>query len=842
MTTNTEFLQAVFKEDAPFAHVTDFHWDPSDIPADQHLIAWRGNWASRYNLRPGNQYFCISVFNPDEKGVARRRNALFLRTRCVVLDDVREKLDADQAIRLPRPSWILETSPGSEQWGYILDEPCYDRNRIDNLNDGLIASELAPDGKDPGQKGVTRYVRLPEGVNNKASKLVNGQPWQCKMLEWHPEHTVSLEALAAPFDINLDAPRREGRVDGAANVPDHPILQIPDIIHIKDVRSDGRFDITCPWVDEHTGGIDNGAAVFTNDDGSLGFKCHHGACEHRTTRDLVRRVDHVVPGWGETFATWRMVRVFSDVVAPPPPQSAVAGRPRSEEKADTLTDIIGRLNKVEPGSRSQRDMAESILMSVDQLPSELERVHYQKMVCDVMSWTKSEFKTIIRALRDQWITDKVVNSSFYDDCMYVKMLDKIYEVRTGTFMTTTAFQNSYCHHDSDAVKNALMGRIQKVDQVDFAPGMPLVFEENGICYGNLWTAVRTCFGVEGDATPWLKHFDVMGWGEHKKRLLQWMAFTLLHPEKKINHMLILGGYEGSGKDYLLTPLIKAMENAYCKVIHGDSLLESFNEYLIATKLLIVNEGDTSDKDRDDSVSNKLKPLAAAPPYTIQVNQKNVSAFPVRNIVNLIMTTNSLLPIRLKGTSRRIYAAWSDLYIRDDNGNVTQEWQEYWTWMWQWMESGGWQHCIWYLRNCVDLSDFNHGLPPPMTDYQRDMQEASKSAGVQTVEAFMRNSVGAFGIDLVSTVDASTTMRMSALSGHDMHLYVDASTLTPARTARLLKDVGCHQLRATSGAVELRVWSLRNHQHYRTLTPEEVYIEYHRQKKVAETGGRRLQSV
>jgi hypothetical protein len=92
-----------------------------------------------------------------------------------------------------------ETSPGSFQWRYILTTSCDDRAVIDNLNDGLIASELAPSGNDPGQKGVTRYVRLPEGFNTKASKMIDGQPNKCKLIEWHPERTVTPEEIGAPL-------------------------------------------------------------------------------------------------------------------------------------------------------------------------------------------------------------------------------------------------------------------------------------------------------------------------------------------------------------------------------------------------------------------------------------------------------------------------------------------------------------------------------------------------------------------------------------------------------------------------------------------------------------------
>jgi len=96
----------------------------------------------------------------------------------------------------------------------------------------------------------------------------------------------------------------------AADVSDHPLVNIPDIITIKEVRSDGRFDIRCPWVDEHTGGDDSGSALFTNADGSIGFKCHHGACDSRTGKDLLDYIEQHDLGFNDRLKSWQVMREF----------------------------------------------------------------------------------------------------------------------------------------------------------------------------------------------------------------------------------------------------------------------------------------------------------------------------------------------------------------------------------------------------------------------------------------------------------------------------------------------------------------------------------------------------
>lgn len=863
--TNDEFITALFGEDAPWCHVTGFVYDPNNIPEGKHLISWKGDYYSRYHLQPDtNQYFTISLFYCDEKQQARRRKALFRQTPVIVLDDVKEKLSMDEVGKLPRPAWILETSPGSEQWGYILNESCTERGRVENLLDGLVANGLAPEGKDPGMKGVTRYVRLPEGVNTKASKLVDGKPRQCQMLLWEPFNRTTLEDLAEPFAVNLDALRREARVDGAAAVDDHPLVNIPDIINIKEIRSDGRFDITCPWVDEHTGADDSGSAVFTNSDGTIGFKCHHGSCQHRTGSDLLRFIDEKQPGFSGQLKNWQIMRDFTPVsevnfihatgdpdalnleaqdrryaavgpaeisfmdspAAPPPPVSAA--------NPDAIQLLCDALRRERPSTAEARELAQKILKHTDDLPK-IDQKHWHDTVCDLMSWSKADFREIIKDLRQQWYGDKVNSATFYDDVVFVKELNQFYDWESSIFFSTEAFQNSFAHEDAEARKIALQeGRVQKVDRLDYAPRQPRIFIENGCRYANTWTDKSQSTGIQGDATRWSQHFDALGWGEHRGHIEKWMAFTLRYPERKINHMLLMGSGEGCGKDFLLYPLTKAMGDNH-DVISGEELLEGFNDYVLSTKYLHINEAELGDRREALAVSNKLKPLAAAPPEQLSVNQKSIKRIKVRNIINATMTTNSVMPLRLNGASRRFYALWSDLNPRDKHDNMKPEWLEYWDDRWDWMKGQGkfvgqvpgWQHVAWYLINTVDLSGFNPDEAPPMTEFLREIKEASKSPMQQTIEAFVEKQHGAFRCDILTTTDMSETLRAGAMMPADM--MTDPKFFTPRKIGMVLKEMGVYPQIRSSNA---RLWVIRNEEKYAAMTTTTLCYEYERQIKEA----------
>ena len=823
MVTNSEFLTAIFGENAPWVHVTDFPYDPGAIPKDKHLSAWKGNYFCRYRMKPEtNQYYTISNFYCDDQGQARRRKALFWQTPVIVLDDVREKLSIEEVNKLPQPSYILETSAGSEQWGYILDKPCSSRMRVENLLDGLVANGLAPEGRDPGMKGVTRYVRLPEGVNTKATKLVNGRPFKCNLKLWQPFNRVTMEQLARPFFVDLDAPRREQRVDGAAQVSDHPLIHIPDVIQIKEVRSEGRFDIVCPWVLEHTNQEDTGSAIFTNADGSIGFKCHHGACEHRTGRDLLNYIDQRKPLFTDQYKAWLMKRELEQINFMQPTEQAQA----EQAVAQSIESLCDELRRVNPRSEEARTISITILKHVDDLPK-IDQLHWHDIVCDLMSWNKSDFKEILKDLREKWYNSSEVAADFYQNVIFVKEINQFYDWSSNIFFTAEAFQNSYADQDAEARKTALQdGRVKKVDRLDYAPKKQRIFLENGILYGNTWSDKTQSIGVSGDVDYWQDHFNVLGWGKYYKHISQWMAFTLRHPDIKINHMLMLGSSEGCGKDFLLYPLVRAMgDNG--TVIEGEELTGGFNDYLLSTKYLHINETELGDRREAVSVSNRLKPLAAAPPDTLRVNQKGIKPIRVRNIVNVSMSTNSVLPVKLNGPSRRFLSLWSDFNPRDRHGCMKQEWLDYWEDRWKWMKSFGWQHVVNYLLTEVDLSDFNPAEPPPVTEFLREIQEHSKPPMLQTLELFIKKRHGAFQCDLATATDLADTLRSGELFAlKDM--YSKAEYFTPIKIGMMLRQAGYRAVRAYHLGDKYKLWILRNEDLYKDMNSKELYAEYTRQ--------------
>ena len=398
--SNQDFLRAIFGEDWKTAHVTSFPDDPSDIEAKRRGICWGGRYIGDYPLLAGNQYFTISRFTPDN-GKAVRRKENFVACYVIVADDVVEKLPIELVEKLPTPSYKLRTSAGSEQWGWILIKPCRESVKVDNLLDGLVKLGLAPDGKDPGMRGVTRYVRLPDGYNSKKSRLIDGKPFDCELLEFNQFEFFTMEELAEPFGIDLHAKRKE-TVTGAANV-DHPIL---DVVHVKKEKSPGRYDITCPWVEGHTDAADDGTAIWTNKDFSIGFKCHHGSCGDRTGKELLEWIEENHPGWFKRLDEWKLLKDlevdkdFDDIEAPEPTASDSKIPPMEQILEESLLKLDGLSS-----SKEKKEQAFKILKIADKV-NRADQINAHQEVRKSLKWSEKDLKAVLKEQRSIWYPKK----------------------------------------------------------------------------------------------------------------------------------------------------------------------------------------------------------------------------------------------------------------------------------------------------------------------------------------------------------------------------------------------------------------------------------------------------
>ena len=754
--SNRVFLDTIFGENSSYAHITDFYDDPGNIAEWRRGMCWAGGAASEYECQPGsNQYFTISLFNRDPQQPHRslRRKALFHSTHCIVADDVCEKLPIEQVQRLPAPSWKLETSPGNQQWGWCLQQPEQDRGRVENLLDGLVALGLAPDGTDPGMKGVTRYVRMPEGYNRKAKHLdAQNQGFDCQMVEWHPDRKVTMEDLAKPFGVDLDAPRNEtdGSLvavygDGIELAEHHGALQHLDVR--GQIRT-GVFSVVCPWVDEHTGRDDSGTAVMLFQNNRVGFKCHHGHCQHRTWADVI---DALPKDW-----------MHQGLEGGQPVNSLPVQQDLTELTLEELARRAATLSVED--IEGQRE----VLQAARRLGS-LEQNYIRTAVVESGSMTAKAFDAALKEVKRDAREARVQAETSLPDgggCRYVFVAEQnaFWDLRGKVFISREGYNGMYgataALAEEETPAQQLLSWCPKATRLTYHPGVEgdTVTILNGVEVVNTWSPGDVQPHYEADPGPWLRHAELLVPNRFEREtLMDWMAWTVQNQDQKSNWQVLLAGYQGSGKDSLFLPFKRIIGQDNTIEIPAERLLEDYEDYL-KSKLLMVHEIQNFERDR---VQNKLKRILASTAggrIPEQISIRNFGAKPTKapNLVQTIFMSNHReSALQVARDDRRIFAIWSDLNPEESS----EEWERYFVDLHKWLHWNGptgQEHpqgygievvCAYLLDR--DVSGFNPYSRAPDTEYKRHLKKHSRTSIEMIVEEAVEDRVGPTRFDLVN---------------------------------------------------------------------------------------------
>jgi hypothetical protein len=202
------------------------------------------------------------------------------------------------------------------------------------------------------------------------------------------------------------------------------------------------------------------------------------------------------------------------------------------------------------------------------------------------------------------------------------------------------------------------------------------------------------------------------WVDHVKRLwpdpveheffFDYCAHMVQRPEVKCNAAIVLSGKQGIGKDAALGPVKAAVGAWNSKGIDPDELFSAYRPWLQTLMLVVDEVRPTKDEFHASSMYNILKPMIAAPPDTLPLNDKYAKLRYVINVMRVFITTNDWMSMYIPPEDRRMFVMHSTL---------EQKWHEaegrpdYFTEFFGWLERGGQDHIAAYLA-ARDISRFN----------------------------------------------------------------------------------------------------------------------------------------
>jgi hypothetical protein len=546
--------------------------------------AWYGNTAS----------FIVDRF-ADGRVSASAANCEYILV--MMLDDIGTKSKTPPL----EPTWIMETSEGSFQWGYAFsDQPT-------KAEFSAAIKAIADAGyTDPGACNPVRNFRLPGSVNLKPDR----NQFESRLVEFHPEREYTLDDICAALGVTpVEAdsltlrPIRlsdDGADDVMAWLSEQGLL-------LSRPNGEGWAGVICPNGAEHTDGNPEGRYMPSN----RAYCCLHSHCVDFDSRMFLQWVADNdgpahTPGLREELLAQAMDSALSKLT-PTPDYPDVAAVVIAEVERKEL----GRIEKAEWWNRFAYIQVDDAFFDMQ----------------DRREISRYTFNALFRHI----------------DCKSVHNAKRRIEAAT-----------SFDELRQAKGAKALVG-------VTYAAGESVLVARDGMVYGNRWRDARPK-AQGGDVSMWLAHVERMVPEKfEREHLLNALAHKVQFPTHKINHAILMGGNHGSGKDTLFAPFFWAIggkAKINCSMIKNEDLTSQWGYGLECEVMEIAELRQAEAKDRR-ALENHLKPIIAAPPEYLMVNRKGLHPYYALNRVFVVAFSNERVAISIPSEDRRWFVIWAE---------------------------------------------------------------------------------------------------------------------------------------------------------------------------------------
>jgi hypothetical protein len=634
----------------------DFHADgaikctwPAYLPTHRRKAdqSWYGNTAS----------FIIDRFHEGHVSASAANCEYVL---VMVLDDV----GSDKAPNTPplAPTWVMETSEGSFQWGYAFSE------QPTKAEFSAAIKAIADAGyTDPGACNPVRNFRLPGSVNIKPgrekfeARLVSFDP---KIGYTLPEICDALNVTPAEADSLTLKPIRlsdDGADDVMAWLSERGLV-------LARPNPEGWAGVVCPNADQHTDGNPEGRYMAAN----RAYCCMHSHCVDFDSRAFL---DWVAEQGGPRHTPGLREELLATAM-----ESALSKLTPTPEFPDEAARVIAEVERKELG-RIERDgwYERFAYLQEDEAFFDMQ---------DRREISRGTFNALFRHIK----------------CTSIHASGK----------TPRRIEASICFDENRQVKGA-----KSLVGVTYAAGSDVLVARDGLVYGNRWRNARPT-PKAGDITPWLKHLKRMVPTDYEREhLLNVLAHKVQFPSHKINHAVLIGGHPGSGKDTLMAPFFWAIggkAKANCSLVRNEELMQQWG-YALECEVMEIAELRQSDAKDRRALENTLKPIIAAPPELLTVQRKGLHPYMALNRVFVVAFSNERAAISIPSDDRRWFCLWADAARMPEADAVA---------LWNWYENQGGFEAVAHYLHTRDVSAFNPSGTPPMTEAKMIMVEQGRS--------------------------------------------------------------------------------------------------------------------
>ena len=500
------------------------------------------------------------------------------------------------------PTWVMETSEGSYQWGYAFKE---------QPTKGDFTAAIKAIAKagytDPGATNAVRNFRLPGSVNLKPGR----GNFASVLVEFHPEREYNLEDICTALDVIPDP------ADTATNVAirladtgkDSVVTWLNEQgMILSAANGEGWMGIVCPNNAEHTDGNIEGRYKPLD----RSFCCLHGHCVDFSSQMFL---DWVADNGGPEVDHGLRDELLAEKM-----NMALSKLTPNDVYRDTAAELIAEIERKELGRIEKADWYKRFAYIQD------DESYFDMQ--DRREVSRQTFNALFR------------------------------HIPCKSIHTGRKVEASICFDENRQAMGAkaLVG-------VTYAAGEDVIVSRDGDLFGNRWRDARpsVAHADNSDISMWMKHCQALvPESDELNHIFDVMAFKVQHPEIKVNHAILHAGDEGSGKDTFWAPFIWAICGDHLKnrgIMDNNSVNSQWG-YQLESEVLIINELKEPDASTRRQLANQLKPIIAAPPEMLPINRKGLHPYMMANRLFVLAFSNDPVPISLASQDRRWFCVWS----------------------------------------------------------------------------------------------------------------------------------------------------------------------------------------
>ena len=555
---------------------------------------------------------------------------------------------------------------------------------------------------DGGATNAVRNVRVPGSINLKPGR----DNFAAKLLEFHTDREFTLKQICDALGVNpAEADTASMQRIALKDDGDDDILQwISDsAMLLESANGLGWYGIVCPNASAHSDGNPMARYHPVN----RAFCCYHEHCRDFKSND---------------YLEW----------------AANNGAPKHQAgvRQELLVEKMARaIEKIRPNE---------IFKGPDDRIAEIER------------------RELSRIEKEDW----------YERFAYVQDDDAYFDLVERREISRQAFNAIFRHINCRSIhtgrkieasmsydENRQAHNAKAVIGVTYAAGDSVLVGREGDLFANRWVDARPDVkdAPYGDISLWTDLVArLIPEESEREHVLDVMAFKLQNPRRKINHAVLHVGDEGCGKDTMWAPFIWAVCGPRLRnrgYMDSDSIQSNF-QYHLECEILILNELKEPDASVRRALANKLKPIIAAPPEMLDINRKGLHPYQMANRLFVLAFSKEQIPISLSTQDRRWFAISSNA-ARMTNSEGKR--------IWDWYQDGGFEQIGAYLY-ARDVSKFNPGEAPALTEYKQNLLESGMSSLEASIVEMINNRQGEFGRGFVAGPFHSVCDRIADIGG------------------------------------------------------------------------------